>query len=211
MHGAEQVWVIGSGVVGLVLFAGGSLLAAMPLIDARAVDVRTHLADRRTAILAGSVAATAGAGLLLWPLAAVASTGSPDVWPSLALFSIAAWVLGFGFLAMATCLVAGLAWRGTEELADETIAAVLAVAHLAVWSVSAPIGAVAVAATTAAGVQAGWFGGPVVVAAAVKVATVALEVAGIAHRRGWNAGGWAAGSSGYVTVAWFALVLLSLA
>jgi hypothetical protein len=49
-----------------------------------------------------------------------------------------------------------------------------------------------------------------VAVAVLKVATVGLEVAGIARRRGWNAGGWAAGTSGYVTVAWFALVLVAI-
>lgn len=77
------------------------------------------------------------------------------------------------------------------------------------WSVSAPIGAVLVAATTAVGLQNEIFG-PLVVIAAAKVLTVVIEVAGVGVRSGWNAGGWAAGSSGYATVAWFGLVLLAL-
>ena len=48
------------------------------------------------------------------------------------------------------------------------------------------------------------------VIAAAKVLTVVIEVAGVGVRSGWNAGGWAAGSSGYATVAWFGLVLLAL-
>ena len=211
VHGVEQWWVVSAGVAGLVLFAGGSLLAAGPPIDAPWADVARHLTRRRTAVLAGSTASVTGAGLLLWPLAAVATSGSGDVWPTLTLFSLLIWVLGFGFLVLAAVLVAAVAWRGPDEVGEPVAAALLGAAHLAVWSVSAPIGAVAVGATTAVGHQAGTFGPILVVAAAVKVATVVLEVAGLPRRRGWNAGGWAAGSSGYVTVAWFALVLLALA
>jgi hypothetical protein len=211
VRGAEQVWVVGGGLAGLVLFAGGSLLAAAPPIDAPWAEVARHLVRRRTAILVGSTASVTGAGLLLWPIAALAADASADVWPSLAAFSVVIWVLGFGFLALAAVLVAGVAWSGPERLGEPVVAALLTVAHLAVWSVSAPIGAVAVASTTAVGIQAGSVGPPVVLAAVAKVATVAVEVAGIARRQGWNAGGWAAGVSGYVTVAWFALLLLSLA
>lgn len=211
VHGAEQWWVVATGVVGLVLFAGGSLLAAGPPVDAPWADVARHLVRRRTAVLAGSTASVTGAGLLLWPLAAVATSGSGDVWSSLALFSVLIWVLGFGFLVLAAVLVAAVAWRGPDEVGEPVAAALLGAAHLAVWSVSAPIGAVAVAATTAVGHQAGTFGPLLVVVAGLKVATVVVEVAGLPRRGGWNAGGWAAGSSGYVTVAWFALVLLALA
>jgi hypothetical protein len=210
VHGAEQWWVVATGALGLVLFAGGSLMATVPPVDAPWADVTRHLVRRRTAVLVGSTASVTGVGLLLWPLAAVATSGSPDVWPTLASFSLLVWVLGFGFLAVAAVLVAGVAWRGPEELGEPVVAAILAVAHLAVWSVSAPIGAVAVTATTAVGHQAGVFGLVVVAVAVLKVATVGLEVAGIARRRGWNAGGWAAGTSGYVTVAWFTLVLVAI-
>lgn len=211
MHDAEQWWVVATGVLGLVLFAGGSLLAAGPPVDAPWVDVARHLVRRRAAVLVGSTASVTGAGLLLWPLASVATSGSGDVWPSLASFSLLAWVLGFGFLVLAAVLVAAVAWRGPDEVGEPVAGALLGAAHLAVWSVSAPIGAVAVVATTAVGHQAGTFGPIVVVAAAAKVATVIVEVAGLSRRNGWNVGGWAAGSSGYVTVAWFALVLLALA
>ena len=211
MHGAEQWWVVATGVAGLVLFAGGSLLAAGPPIDAPWADVARHLVRRRTAVLIGSTASVTGAGLLLWPLAAVDASGSADVWPTLARFSLVVWVLGFGFLVLAAVLVVAVAWRGPEEVGEPVATTLLGAAHLAVWSVSAPIGAVAVIATTAVGHQAGTFGPILVVAAAAKVATVAVEVAGLPRRGGWNAGGWAVGASGYVTVAWFALVLLALA
>lgn len=49
------------------------------------------------------------------------------------------------------------------------------------------------------------------VPAVAKILTVLVEVAGTGRRHGWNAGGWAYGTSGYATVAWFALVLVALA
>jgi hypothetical protein len=37
-----------------------------------------------------------------------------------------------------------------------------------------------------------------------------VEILGVGVRSGWNAGGWAAGTSGYATTAWFALLLFDL-
>ena len=92
---------------------------------------------------------------------------------------------------------------------------VLDTAHLATWSISAPVGAVSTAITTATALRADLADGPLgavlVGLAATKVVTVLVEVAGTGRRRGVNAGGWAGGSSGYVTVAWFATLLAALA
>lgn len=210
MDDVERWSTLAAGVVGLLAFAGGSLLAVPPPVDATDDDAARHLAERRTPILLGSVLAVLGAGLLLWPLAAVTTAGDADRWSSLGPFSLVAWAVGFGLLALAVVAVAAVAWRDATALAPATLRLVLDAAHLATWSVSAPLGAVAVVATTTAGVQGKTLGPAVVVAAGVKVATVAVELAGTGRRRGWNAGGWAAGSSGYATVAWFALVLIGL-
>lgn len=211
MRDAEQAWAVAAGAVGLICFASGALAARVPAVDADADDAVNDLIGRRRAVLAGSIASVTGAALLLWPLAAVATEPSADVWPSLAVFSMAVWVFGFGFLALGLLLVIGVVWRGDQGPAPEVARVLLDTSHLAVWSVSAPIGAVSVAATTAVGLQAGVFGAWVVVAAAAKVLTVLVEVAGTGRTTGWNAGGWAAGVSGYATVAWFALVLIALA
>ena len=158
-----------------------------------------------------ALATVAGAGLLLWPLCSVATSTGVDVWRSLALFSIATWVFGFGFLAVGSMLVVAMVWRTEHGPEEATARVLLDLSHLAVWSISAPIGALSVVATTAVGVQAELFGPLVVVVALAKVVTAAIEVAGIGRQQGWNAGGWAYGSSGYATVAWFALVLVALA
>lgn len=211
MDDAEQVWVVVVGTLGLICFAVGAMAAKVPAVDLTTGDAVAELVRRRRAVLAGSVASITGAALLLWPLAAVASEPDPEVWRSLAVVSMAAWVFGFGFLALGSLLVIGVVWRGDEGPSNDTARTLLDVSHLAVWSVSAPIGAVSVLSTTAVGVQAGRFGAWVVVAAVAKVLTVVVEVAGTGRRHGWNAGGWAYGTSGYATVAWFALVLLALA
>ena len=121
-----------------------------------------------------------------------------------------AWSLGFSFLALSAVAVAAVVWRDPGAVPSGVVRLVLDAAHLATWSVSAPAGAIATMATTAVGVHAGTFGPLVVAAAAAKVVSVAVEIVGIGRRRGWNAGGWAAGVSGYLTVAWFAAVLWSL-
>jgi len=124
---------------------------------------------------------------------------------------MATWVFGFGFLALGSMLLVGIVWRTSEGPGQEVARVQLDLSHLAVWSLSAPVGAMAVVATTVVGVQADVFGTLVVVAALVKVITVVIEVAGVGRQRGWNAGGWAGGSSGYATVAWFGLVVAALA
>ena len=211
MRDVEQAWVVAAGVLGLICFAAGALTAKVPAVDAPIGDAVADLVRRRRAVLTGSIASITGAALLLWPLAAVDTDPDPGVWRSLALFSMAAWVFGFGFLALGSLLVIGVVWRGDEGPRLDVSRVLLDISHLAVWSVSAPIGAVSVVATTAVGVQAGLFGAWVVAAAVAKVLTVLVEVAGTGRRHGWNAGGWAYGTSGYATVAWFALVLIALA
>lgn len=211
MRDAEQVWVVAAGALGLICFAAGAMAAKVPAVDVVTGDAFADLVRRRRAVLTGSVASITGAALLLWPLAAVAADPDPDVWTSLAVFSMAAWVFGFGFLALGSLLVIGVVWRGAEGPGADVTRVLLDISHLAVWSVSAPIGAVSVLATTAVGVQAGRFGAWVIAGAVAKVLTVLVEVAGTGRRHGWNAGGWAYGMSGYATVAWFALVLIALA
>lgn len=210
MSDAETYWVVAAGAVGLFAFAIGSVLPAVPPIDATMDDVLHSLQRNRARILAGSVLAPTGAALLLWPISAVATTNPDQGWASLRAFSIAVAVLGFAFVAISSVAMAALAWRDPKGVHPSTVRLVLDGCHLAIWSVSAPIGAALVLSTTAVGVQAGLFGPFVVVAAALKTATVVLEVIGIGQRAGWNAGGWAAGSSGYATVAWFGFVLFAL-
>lgn len=211
MDDAERWWVVGAGLIGLACLAGGSLLNALPRPDATEDHVVGHLVARRRPILAGSVLVVSGAGLLLWPLVAAVRPTDTDGWATIGPFSVAAWVLGFGFLAVAALTGAAVVWRDPAALDPSTRRLALDLAHLATWAVSAPVGAIAVVATTVASVQADVAGLAVVVGAAAKVVTVVVELAGTGRRAGWNAGGWAAGSSGYLTVAWFGVVLATLA
>jgi hypothetical protein len=50
-----------------------------------------------------------------------------------------------------------------------------------------------------------------ILAAGVKIATAVVEIIGTGQRSGWNAGGWARGTSGCATVAWYAALLVALA
>ena len=211
MRDAERVWAVAVGAVGLSCFVTGALMTSAPAVDHATADALATLRRRRPWVLAGAVTSIIGATLLLWPLAVVETETGADVWRSLALFSLVTWVFGFGFLALGSLLVAGVVWRTTGGPSDEVARSLLDISHLAIWSVSAPVGAVSVAATTVVGTQADLFGAWVGVAAAAKVLTVAIEVAGTGRQHGWNAGGWAYGTSGYATVAWFALVLIALA
>jgi hypothetical protein len=214
----ERWWVVTSGVIGLVAFAGGSLLMALPPVDATDDEVVAALVRRRSAILAGALLAVAGVGFLLWPLAAAStSTGEPgdDGWTALPPFALATWVLGFAFIVLGAAGPGAVAWRDPTALPPAVVRLVLDLAHLATWSLSAPLGALSTVATTAVAMRGDVADGALAVALAVlagaKVATVAVEIAGTARRTGRNAGGWALGTSGYITVTWFATLLLALA
>lgn len=210
MEVAERWWAIGAGLVGLGAFAGGWLLMALPRVDTSDEVAIATVVERRSSILRGSLLAVSGSALLLWPLAAVNAAAGNQAWISLRVFSITVWVLAFGLLSVSAITAAALAWRDPRALAPSSARLFLDASHLATWSVSAPLAIVAVVATTAVGVQAGFFGVWVICGAGVKAVTAAVEVVGVGRREGWNAGGWAAGASGYATVVWFALVLGSL-
>lgn len=212
MRDVERVWAVAAGSVGLVCFVAGSLAVAAPRIDQAIGGSVGELAERRGRVIAGSLASITGAALLLWPLSYVASSPGAEVWRSLAVFSMATWVFGFMFLAAGSLMLVATIWRTGSGVvpADNTSRTLLDLSHIAIWSFSAPIGALSVAATTVTGMQAGLFGPWVVAAAVLKWITVVIEVAGAGRTGGWNAGGWAYGSSGYATVLWFALLLLAL-
>ena len=208
MDDAERWWAVASGAVGLACLVAGSLLAALPRIDESPERALGTLTSRRSTVLVGSVLTVTAGALLIWPVAAVA-TSDGAVWTSLVLFSVGLAVLGAAVFAAVGLCAATVAWRLPDE--RDGAALLLQLAHLGTWSVSAPIGALLIVATTAAGVQADLLGPLVVVLAGAKVLTVAVELAGTGLRTGWNAGGWAFVLSGYVTVAWYALVLVELA
>lgn len=206
----EAAAAVTAGMAGLVLLAGGSTLTALPPIDRPIEAVIRTVQARRPAVLAGSLMASTGTGLLLWPVTA-ATTASEDVWRSLALFSVAVAALGAMFLAASALATIALAWPSNADLHRGTARVLHQVAHLATWSVSAPVAAVFVIATTAAAAQAHIAGPALVTAAVFKIVTIGVEIIGIGQRTGWNAGGWARGASGYATVLWYAALLLALA
>ncbi|MBX3315196.1 MAG: hypothetical protein KF906_12860 [Actinobacteria bacterium] len=213
MRDAERLWVLGSGVVGLVAFVAGSLAVAAPRVDETASVAVAELVRRRGRVIGGAVLSITGTGLLLWPLGAVAAAAGDEVWRSVAAASMAAWALGFGLYTVGLLLLVGVVWRPAEDggPGDDTVRLLLDLSHLLVLSVSAPIAAVAVVATTIVGRQADLFATFVIAAAAIKVVAVVVEVVGTGRRTGWNAGGWALGVSGYASVLWFATVLAALA
>lgn len=210
MADVERWWAFAVGIVGVVGWAGGSVLAGLPRIDAPDELIVERLTARRGAILVGMLLHLTGAAMLLWPLMAVSSPNSTESWRSLAAFAAGAWVLALSFLVVGSLAAMAAVWRGPTDAGIGVTRALLDIAHIATWSASAPAAAVAVAATTAVAVQAHTVSTVVVVLAAIKVATVFVEVAGTARRRGWNAGGWAAGISGFASVAWIASVIFAI-
>jgi len=62
---AERLWVTIAGALGLLSFVVGSIAARPPAVDLPIEQAHTELVRRRTWVLAGSVGAIAGSGLLL--------------------------------------------------------------------------------------------------------------------------------------------------
>jgi hypothetical protein len=208
--GDASGWVAAAGLVGLAAFVAGALIGALPRVEAEDVEVTAFLVERRASILLGSLLVISGAALLLWPLAAIGSSGIDQPSTTLGLFSMATWVLGLTFLMISSVAVSALVWRDPVALATPLVRFVLDGVHLATWSLSAPVAAIATVATTVVGYRSGVLPWWVGVFAAAKVASVVVEVVGLGQRSGWNAGGWAAGVSGYCTVGWFASILWSI-
>lgn len=98
MSDAERWWVIATGVLGLMLFAGGSVATRPPRVEDPLDEVVANLLTRRSSVLAGSLATITGTSLLLWPLVSIATDAGTDAWRSLAFASVAARLLGFGLL-----------------------------------------------------------------------------------------------------------------
>jgi hypothetical protein len=191
-----------------VLFVIGSLLVQAPPIDAELAPVLRRVGEARRRVLAGTLFSTFGGALILWPITAVASADDHDVWRSLALFSMAVAVAGSVFLTLAAVATAALVWRGPEDVPASTARLLLDAAHLATWCrrrLLCPSQQRPLSRSRRISSARSLCSRPV-----AKVATVVVEILGVGVRSGWNAGGWAAGTSGYATTAWFALLLFDL-
>ncbi|MEZ5268446.1 MAG: hypothetical protein R2789_07745 [Microthrixaceae bacterium] len=180
--------MIAVGVVGLAGFVAGSYLTD-PRVDSTSKKALARVRSRRSAVLSGSLTAVGG-GLLLSHRVHLHRQVRRNLGVTRAPASSSP--LTMSFLVVTAVFNAALAWR-IRLRSLLTARLVLDGVHLGIWSVSGPLAAIMVSAATAVGWQNDLLGPAVVVAAAVKVGTVVVELAGIGVRTGWNAGGWARG------------------
>jgi len=140
-----------AGLAGLVLFAGGSLLAGLPGPNTRVATVITHLTADRGAVLAGILLMfLALPGLLMFlgylrNLLAGAE-GPPAV---LAATAAAAWLLLFAVIGIGLVPLVAVAWRGTAGLPPAVVRLCADMATLSLYALSAPAAAVSVLAPSA--------------------------------------------------------------
>jgi len=189
------------GAAGLLLFLIGSFVPGVaPPVDAPTGDWSLYLTENRAVILLGAVMTVTAVPLMLAVVAAATSTRRT---PSGA-YALAAWVFAFGFIVLAEGLMAAVAWQGPDTLDESTLRFAVDAAHLALWGLSAGPAAVAVVVTTVVARRDGLAPRWLMALAAIKVLTSVVELAGVGVTHGWNAGGYAAFSSGVALAAWLA-------
>ena len=195
-----------AGLAGLVLFAGGSLLAGLPGPNTRVATVITHLTADRGAVLAGILLMfLALPGLLMFlgylrNLLAGAE-GPPAV---LAATAAAAWLLLFAVIGIGLVPLVAVAWRGTAGLPPAVVRLCADMATLSLYALSAPAAAVSVLAPSAVIWRTRVLPRWLALFGLVEVAVNVVELAGLMAARGSDAAGYAAGIGPLLWTLWAA-------
>jgi hypothetical protein len=200
-----------AGLLGLVLFAAGSLIAGLPGPDARVATIITRLTADRGAVLAGTLLIFLALPALLlflaylWSLLARAE-GPPAV---LAATAATGWLLLFAIVGIGAIPLTAVAWRGTAGLSPAVVRLCADTATLSLYALSAPAAAVSVLAPSAiiwrTRVLPRWLA----LLGLVEVAVNAVELAGLMTAKGTDAAGYAAGIGPLLWTVWSAALCVS--
>ncbi len=200
-----------AGLLGLVLFAAGSLLAGLPGPNAHVGTVITRLTADRGSVLAGILLMfLAVPGLLmflgyLWSLLARAE-GPPAI---LAAAAATAWLLLFAIVGIGIIPLTAVTWRGTAGLPPDVVRLCADTATLSLYALSAPAAAASVLAPSAiiwrTRVLPRWLA----LFGLAEVAVNVVELAGLAAAKGSDAAGYAAGIGPLLWTVWAAAVSVS--
>ncbi len=203
-----------AGLVGVVLFVIGSLLAGSPpKPDASSAAVASFLVQQRSSLLIGTV-------LLLLAIpcfglfVGVLSGTLRDAEGGRGTLSGAAtlgWTLMLTVVSVGVLSQTALVWRGANAFDPQLIRFGYDLSTLSLFAVSAMAVALAVGATSAVILRTGVLPRWLVVLGVVEVAVNCVELAGLGSRSGLDAAGYAAGIGPLIWSLWAAATAVTLA
>ena len=185
-----------AGLIGVVLFVAGSLVAgSAPRPDASMATVTAFLVEHRSALLFGTVLIVLSvpffgcfAGLLAGMLREAERGRAP-----LAVAATIGWVLLLAIAAIGVLAQAALTWRGADQADASMVRFVYDMASLSLYVVSASAVALSVGATSYVVFRTGFVARWIAIVGLVEVVVNVVELSGLASRAGANAGrlrGW---------------------
>ncbi len=203
----------GAGVLGVVCYLVGAFLPGNPLKPDAATDsIINHLADHRRSVLIGYALTLVGLALLLWflgylraLLAEAEGGGGP-----LATVTAVSWVLLFAVAAAGGAGITVVAWRGVGEFDPNLVRMAFDVQNLSLYAITATVAFLSVAAPTLVIARTRVLPRWLIVLGVIELAVNVIELAGIGTRRGWNAGGYAAGLGPLVWMVWVAALSVTM-
>jgi hypothetical protein len=208
---AAAAW---AGLIGVVLFVVGSLLAGSPpKPDAPATEITAFLVQHRSGLLAGTALILLSipffgcfVGLFTGVLGeAEGGRGT------LARAATLGWTLQFAIVAIGILSQAALTWRGTSGLDPHLVQFGYDLGTLSLYAVSAMAVALAVGAPSVVILRTGILPRWLVVLGALEVVVNVIELAGLGSRTGLNAAGYAAGIGPLIWSLWAAAAAVTLA
>jgi hypothetical protein len=203
-----------AGLIGVVLFVVGSLLAGSPpKPDASAAEITAFLAQHRSALLTGTALILLSIpffGCFVGVFTGVLRDAEGGR-GTLARAATLGWTLQLAVVAIGIVSQAAVTWRGAEGLDPHLVQFGYDLGTLSLYAVSAMAVALAVGATSVVGLRTGILPRWLVVLGAIEVAINLVELAGLGSRSGVNAAGYAAGVGPLIWSLWAAAASVSLA
>jgi hypothetical protein len=203
-----------AGLVGVVLFVVGSLLAGSPpKPDASAAEITRFLVQQRSGLLQGTgliLASIPFFGCFVGIFTGVLHEAEGGR-GTLARAATLGWTLQFAVVAIGILSQAALTWRGAAGVDPHLVQFAYDLGTLSLYAVSATAVALAVGATSIVIFRTGVLPRWLVALGAVEVVLNLVELAGLASRRGMNAAGYAAGVGPLVWSLWAAAASVCLA
>jgi hypothetical protein len=203
-----------AGLLGVVLFVVGSLLAGSPpKPDASTAAVTTFLVQQRSSLLIGTVLlllAIPCFGVFVGALSGTlreAEGGRGTLTGAATL----GWTLLLAVVSIGVLSQTALVWRGADTLDPHLVRFGYDLSMLSLYAVSAMAVALAVGATSVVIFRTGVLPRWLVVLGMVEIAVNLIELAGLASRSGLNAAGYAAGVGPLIWSLWAAAAAVTLA
>ncbi len=203
----------GAGFVGAVLYVVSVFVAGAPLKPDDSISkVIAHIADKRSAMLFGSLLALVAVACFLWFLgylrAFLAATEGDHA--PLATVTVAAWVTLLVIVVVGSAPLMALVWRGGGQADAKTVQLAFDISNLSFYALSATAALLSVLAPTV--VIWRWRALPrwLLILGALEIIANIVELAGLFSRTGANAAGYGAGVGPFLWVVWVAALSVTL-